>query len=276
MGGMVKKMMGIFPKMLGIFPKWKTKSVKAEAVTETAQTAKEVKFTKFGIGARLLAAFSVVTLLTILMAVVSWFSLGSLTKAEAELIATRIPSITLSLKLANETSQLTSSAAKLKASKTESERNQNYKIIRASISSVSQRLKNIQKIRGGNSKALDDMAKDLEGLSKNFARLNDEVKHRITLNKELGGAGPRLSVDKDILDTELGSLLLPLRMEMIQNADNWNELLDKSVKEARDGSSPSYDTDELSGKGLDLLRFQESVFSFKSKGYLMISLLIQC
>ena len=118
-------MIRMLEKIKTIFQK--VKRTAKPKVKKAAMPDGEVKYSKFGIGLRLIAAFSVVAILTIIISGISWFSLGNLTSAQQDLINQKVPAISLALKLANETTALAASAPRLSTAKTEAERNQSYK-----------------------------------------------------------------------------------------------------------------------------------------------------
>ncbi len=254
----------IFGKIAGLVKKSKkTKQVDGKPV-----------YSKYGIGFRLIAAFSVVVALTLAVSVISWTNLSSLKTAQSDMIDQKVPSISLALKLANETTLLAAAAPQLSNASTNGQRAQSYKRIDISFKKAVKRLNSLNEYMAGDP-AIGKIETSLNRLPPLFGRLNDEVANRIEFSKRRNDAGERLTAVRDVLDSELSSLIVPLRIQIIQNADNWNELLDSSVETALTGTKPSYDTSELSAEGLALLRFQESVFSFKSNGYLMISLLAE-
>ncbi|MCF8467744.1 MAG: HAMP domain-containing protein [Sneathiella sp.] len=234
----------------------------------------EVKYSKFGIGLKLVAAFSVVAVLTVAISGVSWFSLNILTSAEQDLIDQKVPAITLALKLANEATALAASAPKLSTAETEAERNQSYKGIISATKKATEGLVALRQFMEGDP-ALEKIDDSLTKMRTILSDLNGKVRNRIELSDRLNSTGPRLSVARDILDTGLSSLLLPLRMQVIKNSDQWNDVLTKSVDQALTGVKPENDTSELSMEVLGVLGFQEDIFSFKSNGYAMLSLLTE-
>jgi len=241
---------------------------------ESEDAGAEIKYSKYGIGFRLIAAFSVVALMTIAISAISWVNLGRLTTAQADMSEKKVPSIALAFKLASETSKLAAAAPKLSNAKSESQRNQSYKGITRSIKKADERLASLKEFMGGEA-SLIKTEQSLKKLSPLFVRLNDEVSKQLALAKHRTEISKQLNDFRAVLDSELNSMVVPLRIKMINNADNWNEILDGSVEQALSGSKPEYDTSELSAEGLAALRFQESVFSFKSNGYQMISLLAE-
>ncbi|MCC3304413.1 methyl-accepting chemotaxis protein [Sneathiella sp. HT1-7] len=237
-------------------------------------TGGEVKYSKFGIGPRLIAAFSVVAVLTIAISAISWVSLGTITTAQEDLINKKVPSISLALKLANETTALAAAAPQLSTAKTESERLMSIKAIEDTGKKASAQLSSLREFMAGNEflpKIEDGLNKMLESLE----RLNGHVQNRIEHSKQLNTTSPGLSVARDILDTGLSPFLLPLRMQVIENSEKWNELLTQSIDKALAGVRPENDTSKFSQEILQILRFQEEVFSFKSNGYQMLSLLTE-
>jgi methyl-accepting chemotaxis protein len=234
----------------------------------------EKKYSKYGIGIRLISAFSVVALLMVGISAISWVNLGNLTSAQTDMTTQKVPSISLALKLANETTLLAAAAPQLSNSVSDSERSQSYKSITAAVQKAADRLGSLNDFMVGEP-ALEKIDKSLQNLSPLFARLNEEVEKRISLSLLRTDATDRLRAVGEVLDTSLSSLLVPLRIRTVENADAWNELLDTSVDTALSGTKPSYDTGELSSAGLEILKFQENVYSFKSNGYLMISLLAE-
>jgi len=234
----------------------------------------EVKYSKFGIGPRLIAAFSIVAILTIAISAISWVSLGTITTAQEDLINKKVPAISLALKLANETTALAAAAPQLSTAESEAERSRSYKAITNAGKAASERLTSLREYMDGNlslQKIDDGLTKMLDSLS----RLNEQVQKRIEFSKQLSTTVPGLSVARDILDTGLSPLLFPLRMKVIKNSDNWNELLSQSIDQALTGVRPENDTSELSMETLGILNDQDAIYSFKSSGYQMLSLLTE-
>ncbi|MDF2367587.1 methyl-accepting chemotaxis protein [Sneathiella sp.] len=234
----------------------------------------EVEYSKFGIGPRLIAAFSIVAILTIAISAISWVSLGAITTAQEDLINKKVPAISLALKLANETTALAAAAPQLSTARTEAERLLSFKSINNTGKKASEQLSSLREYVNDDEalhKVDDGLTKMLESLT----RLNEQVQQRIEFSKELNSTAPGLSVARDILDTGLGPFLLPLRIRVIENTDKWNEVLSQSVDQALAGTRPKYDTSELSSEIQGILRFQEDVFSFKSSGYQVLSLLTE-
>jgi methyl-accepting chemotaxis protein len=252
-----------------------TRVLKKKHKNEKVASPEDVtEFSKYGIGARLAAAFTVVAILTVAISAISWVSLDRLSEAEHKLTQENVPAISLALKLANETSQLSAAAPQLSNAKSDGERNQSFKGIKLVVNKAEERLKNLNEFMAGDAE-LVKIEESLNRLLPMFERLDDEVKKRLDLAILRGEAGARLNSVRDVLDTEMSALVVPLRMQILNNADRWNELLDDSVSKAQKGNRAEFDTSELSGEGLKILRFQENVFSFKSNGYLMTSLLAE-
>ncbi|MZR31384.1 methyl-accepting chemotaxis protein [Sneathiella litorea] len=237
-------------------------------------TAEEVKYSKFGIGPRLVAAFSIVAILTIAISVISWISLGTITSAQQELNSQKVPAISLALKLANETTALAAAAPQLSTAKTEAERNQSFKAITNAGEKASARLNSLRKYMDGNL-SLQKVDDGLNKMQDSLVRLNEQVQKRIEYSNQLSTTAPRLSGARDTLDTGLSAFLLPLRVQVIENSDNWSKMLSHSVDQALTGVKPDYDTSEYSKEILDILGFQDNIFTFKSNGYQMLSLLTE-
>jgi methyl-accepting chemotaxis protein len=249
-------------------------SVVSGVKTENMDTQGEKTYSKYGISFRLIFAFSIVTLLMLGISVASWISLGNVTGAQTDMTSRKVPSISHALKLANETTLLAAAAPHLSNSETNSERSQNYKTINVAVQAAVDRLGALNAFMVGD-QAVDKVGSSLKELSILFTRLNDEVRKRIELTRLRNVAVERLHAIRDQLDTGLSPLLVPLRIHILENADSWNELIDKSVNTALTGITPRYNTEALSAAGLEALKFQENVFSFKSNGYQMISLMAE-
>ncbi|WP_340150444.1 methyl-accepting chemotaxis protein [uncultured Sneathiella sp.] len=234
----------------------------------------EASYSRFGIGPRLIASFSVVATLTVAISIVSWFSLGTLTSSKKELIDQKVPAITLAMNLANEITTFTAAAPQLSNAKGEAERAQSYKGITNAAKKTSEQLKILQQYMVGN-ESLQKIDDGLVKIQNNLERLNEQVQSRLEYAALLNSTAPRLSVARDILDTGLNSFLLPLRVQVIENSNQWGELLESSVDQALTGVKPRFDTSELSTKPSKILRFQEEIFTFKSSGYQMLSLLTE-
>ncbi len=261
---MMKKIIQFFKKKSSIFKK----KISPE------EAGGEVKYSKFGIGPRLIAAFSIVAILTIAISAISWVSLGVITTAQEELINEKVPAISHALKLANETTALAAAAPQLSTARTEAERLLSFKSITNTGKKASEELSLLSEYLNENA-SLQKVDDGLKKMLESLARLNEQVKQRIEYSKQLQSTAPGLSVARDVLDTGLSSFLLPLRVQVIKNSDKWNEMLSQSVGQALTGVRPKYDTSELSSETLSILRFQEDIFSFKSSGYQMLSLLTE-
>ncbi len=227
---------------------------------------------QFGIGPRLLAAFSVVAVLTVAISVVSWISLGRLSSAEKELVDQQLPAITLALNLANETTALTAATPQLSSATSEAERRQSYNRITDAAKTASERLEALGHYMADDS-SLKDVNVGLTEIQKSLTLLNEQVQTRLEHAARLETVMPKLTEARDVLDTALNTLLLPLRVRMFENADNWKGMLKTAVEEASNGVAGKYDTSTLSRESAAILSTQEDIFMFKSNGYQMLNLL---
>jgi methyl-accepting chemotaxis protein len=239
------------------------------------QSATDIKtYSKFGIGYRLIAAFAVVTILTVVISSIGWFSFDVLTNAQDKTAKHNIPAITLALKLANDTTEIAAIAPQLGSSVSDEERVQNMKDLNSSIDRAKSRLDELNSFISGNA-ALTDIAGDLQQLTPLLAELDSSVSDRL---KNAGLRQQRLKQLEEfrtVLDKGASPLLFPIRMKMFDTSDAWDDLLYESVAAAKEGKDPEYDVDPLKTAATDAMTAQESVFRVQASGFMLVSLLAE-
>ncbi len=239
-----------------------------------AAAASEKTYSKFGIGYRLVAAFAVVSLLTVVISVIGWFSVDVLTRAQDKTATHDIPAITLALKLANDTTEIAAIAPRLGSSATAEERGQNMGSLTRSIEQSKERLGTLNSLIT-DSEALSAISADLQQLEPLLVALDGTVNDRLqkaAIRQELL---KKLEEFRAVLDKGAGPLLFPVRMKMFKTSDAWEELLEQSIETAKAGQEPEYDTAPLTQAATDVLGTQEAVFKVQASGFLMISLLAE-
>lgn len=241
---------------------------------ENQKTTSSDQYSRFGIGYRLISAFSVLTILTIVISAVSWFSVDKLTVANKQTASHDIPSITLALKLANDTTEISAIAPQLGASVTDAERQKNIQNLNTSIQRAKSRLEELNSFSSGN-QALARVTADLQTLEPLLAKLDGSVSTRLRMSKLREERLKQLQEFRNTLKKSASPLLIPVRMQMFGNVENWEELLETSIETALKGEKPEYDTAPLSQASLDAMTAQEAVFSVQSSGFLLISLLAE-
>ncbi len=234
----------------------------------------EKQYSKFGIGFRLISAFSVVTALTILLSGLSWLGFNTLTSAQDKTIKQEVPAITKALKLANDTAQIAALAPQLGSSSSDEERQANITTLNNSINVAKTRLSELNTIEPDNPE-LAKIASSLQTFEPLIVKLDGSVKERLRLSKLRTERLSRLEALREILKKGASPLLFPLRMQMFNNADATEELVESIVEKALSGNKPEYDISALSQETRDILTQQENVFRVQSSGYLLIGLLAE-
>ncbi len=234
----------------------------------------EVQYSRFGIGYRLVSAFSIVTLLTVVISSVSWFSVDKLTDANKQTASNDIPSITLALKLANDTTEIAAIAPQLGSALTDEARQKNIQNLNISIQKAKSRLEELNSFVDEN-QALASVGANLLALEPLIAKLDSSVSTRLQMAKLREERLTQLQEFRKTLKKTASPLLIPVRMQMFNNVDEWEELLENSIEKALNGEKPEYDTGPLSQAALNAMTGQEAVFSVQSSGFLLISLLAE-
>ncbi len=234
----------------------------------------EKKSGKFGIGFRLIAAFSAVTVLTVVISVISWFSFDVLTGAQDKTAKHDIPAITLALKLANDTTEIAAIAPRLGSSSSNEAREQNMGNLKASIDQAKARMAELNSFISDN-KDLSAVSVDLQQLEPLLTALDSNVSDRLKYAALRQERLKQLEEFRSILGKGMSSLLIPVRMSMFKNSDAWEEILEQSIETAKSGGTPDYDTEPLKQAATNALSGQEAVFQVQSSGFLLISLLAE-
>jgi len=198
----------------------------------------EKQYSKFGIGFRLISAFSVVTALTILLSGLSWLGFDTLTSAQDKTIKQEVPAITKALKLANDTAQIAALAPQLGSSSSDEERQANITTLNNSINVAKTRLSELNTIEPDNPE-LAKIASSLQTFEPLIVKLDSSVKERLRLSKLRTERLSRLEALREILKKGASPLLFPLRMQMFNNADATEELVESIVENRFQGISQS-------------------------------------
>lgn len=229
---------------------------------------------KFGIGFRLTAAFAVVSALTIMISGVGWFSLDLLTDAQNEIIEHEVPAITLALELANDTTLIAAAAPQLGFANNNADREASTKSLNTAIQTAKGRLDKLNSFMDEDP-ALLKIDNSLQKLAPMLSELDTLVKKRLELTKLRKEKLTRLTDLREVLKTAIGPLMIPLRIQTFDNSDSMEEMIDAAIETAMGGTRPEYDLSENSQKTLKILQLQESILSFQSNGYLILSLLAE-
>ncbi|MEH6402308.1 MAG: methyl-accepting chemotaxis protein [Sneathiella sp.] len=232
------------------------------------------KYSKFGIGFRLTGAFSVVTVLTIVISGLSWVSIGVLTDAQSNTIEQKVPAIALALRLANDTANIAATTPQLRSSQTDKARQESVSSLGATINIAKTRLEELNSFIEGDA-ALQRIEESIQTLEPLLSQLDGHVKERLRLTTLRLEIMTQLAQLRKTLKTGAQPLLLPLRIKMFDNADTFDEMIEALVEDAKSGTIPEYDFEELHQTNRNVLRFQEDVLSFQSSGYLLLSLLAE-
>ncbi|GLQ05955.1 methyl-accepting chemotaxis protein [Sneathiella chinensis] len=235
---------------------------------------KEQQYTRFGIGYRIIGAFSIATALTIFISTVGWVSLDTLSETQTELTEEQVPVISLALKLANDTAKIAAVGPQLGSARTDEERIASVETLNKDMATAEARLKDLYGYMESNAD-LQNIEVELQAITPLIQELDKLVAERHELAKLRKEKMSRLEVLRMDLKDKTGPLLIPLRIKMFDNADAYDELIDTAIETAMTGIKPEYDTSPLSQSARDVLRFQENIFAFQSNGYQMLSLLAE-
>lgn len=232
------------------------------------------QYSKFGIGFRLTAAFSVVTVLTIIISGLSWVSIGVLTEAQSNTIEQKVPAISLALRLANDTATIAATTPQLRSSSTDLARQESVQNLNTTIGIAKTRLKELNSFVEGDL-ALQRIEESIQTLEPLLTKLDSHVKERLRLTNLRREIMTQLVGLRGTLKTGAQPLLLPLRIRIFDNADTIDEMVESIVEQAKTGTEIEYDLSELHQTNRDVLSFQEDVLTFQSSGYLLLSLLAE-
>jgi methyl-accepting chemotaxis protein len=109
----------------------KLSNVMNDLSTKSVQTQPPV--IKFGIGKRLILAFSIVALMTVFVSGLSWYRLDQLNKAQDRLANYNVPAISAALKLSEKITSLTAMAPLLKSAQTSEERDHHFQTLNKTL-----------------------------------------------------------------------------------------------------------------------------------------------
>ena len=234
----------------------------------------EKKYTKFGLGFRLMASFGAVAAMTVIVSAISWFSMGNLISAQSSMTEEKVPAISLALNLANDTNLLAATAPQLSNAKSGDERMANMQSLQQTVTGAQNRLTTLNQYRK-NDPRLESIASDLQSLTPLFSQLDNLVQERHRLSDIQLSLASQLTGMRENLEKNINPLLLPLKISMLDNAGAWEELLESSIETALAGTEPEYDTAELDSQARGILDFQRSILEFKNYGYFMIGILAE-
>jgi len=229
---------------------------------------------KFGIGFRLIAAFSAVTFLTVIISVIGWYSFDSLSSAQDKTANHDVPAISLALKLANDTTAISAIAPRLGSSTNDAEREQAIESLKVSFEKAKERLAELSRYAEGDP-ALTAIEEDLKQLEPLLNNLNGSVQGRLYFAGLRKERLKQLEEFRAILEKGMSSLLISVRMKMFQTSDAWEELLETSIESAKAGQTPEYDTNPLKQAATDAMGAQEAIFQVQASGFLLIGLLAE-
>ncbi len=249
---------------------WKSKA----NITGKKSIAQKKQYSKFGIGFRLISAFSIVSLLTLIISVVGWVSIDTLTNAQKNIVEEEVPAISLALKLAKDTTLIAAQAPQLGLAATDAERTNSIKELNVAIQTATNRLENLNNFVDDDP-ALVRIGDSLQTLAPLFSELDSLVKKRLSLTALRQEKLKRLEILREVLRKEISPLIIPLRIQAFNAEDEMEELVETAVTTALTGQKPEYDTAALAEAGRQVMFFQETIFSFQSGGYLMLSLLAE-
>jgi len=234
----------------------------------------EKQYSKFGIGFRLISAFSIVTVLTIIISIVSWIGFDILTKAQNKTIELKVPAIANALKLANDTTNITAIAPQLGSSGTDQERQANIENLNMSIQAAKTRLAELNTLVPDNP-ALANIETNLQTLTPLLASLNDSVKKRLRLANLRQKKLSKLKDLRKTLQKGVKPLLTPLRFKMFKIEGDVDDIIEGALKTAKEGGQQTYDSGDIAQKALNILSEQENVLNIRSSGYLLMGLLAE-
>ncbi|MTI10795.1 methyl-accepting chemotaxis protein [Curvivirga aplysinae] len=233
-----------------------------------------LKPSKFGIGKRLISAFSLVSGLTVIISAVSWVSINNLTDAQNDLIKTNVPAITQALNLSNVTTSLAAATPQLNAATNLEEKEASLSQIQATVSEAQNLLDQLLENNPDNS-TLQSIAEDLAIFEPNIQKLAELVGTRHTLQGHVNTITEKLAKLRTSIDTDTNPFLLPLRIQYFDLVDDWKEALGDVEEQVKAGQELDISVSDQEATGLKILNTQRSIFEFRSTGQFLIGVIAE-
>lgn len=190
-----------------------------------AQTQQQAPIIKFGIGKRLILAFSIVASMTVLVSGLSWYNLDKLNQAQHRLATQNVPAITTALKLSEKISNLAATAPLLKSAQSIKERERQFANLNKSLQSALDNLSILSDLID-DQKQIQSLREKLSRFPVQITRLNDIG---ITNNK-LETTRRRLEAQlpsfREIVENEIKPHLFNIKLAILDQQGNMQSHFD--------------------------------------------------
>ncbi|MCZ4281009.1 methyl-accepting chemotaxis protein [Kiloniella laminariae] len=190
----------------------KTSMLTAENLKINEEEAQPV--IRFGIGKRLILAFSVVAAMTIIGSLISWYNLSRLSQAQAQLTLESVPSITSALKLSEEISRLAATAPLLRSATGTEQRDRRFQTLQDSMSAAEGYLASLSTLNVSQD-TIQNIRESLAAIAPEITRLNDlgqESQNFATRRQELETQLPQF---RETAQKEIAPHLIKIRLGII-------------------------------------------------------------
>lgn len=228
---------------------------------------------RFGIGKRLILAFSFVAALSLLIVGVSWLGFSRLITTQSDITDKDVPAISNALSLSAQTNMLLATAPLLAAAKDTNERALHMSNLQVVLGSVQNHIDTLRPL-------IKDQA-ILEEIQNAFTQLPELL---ITLDRNteqrLQYAARRLELSeqvtnfRNVADKALKPYISKVKFSYMGVSDQWVELIE-SLQENPEEAFRSLDTSELELAPLNIATFQNSLLEFQNQSNLLIGIILQ-
>jgi len=232
------------------------------------------KTIRFGIAKRLTLAFGVVGALSVLVSIVSWFSLTQLNETQKSLTTQNVPAISSALILANQSSRLVASAPLLKSAQTSKERENQKNEIEATILQAQAEINHLSLLIKDDIR-IASLREKLNGISPLITRLDEIVSQVLKIEDRRGVLSQKLVTLRKVAQEKIQPLASSVTFKIVDNVDAWTELLEDSIERAKTGEDVDPDLSKLEEAPLNAVAYQSAVLEFKSGANLLIGLLLE-
>jgi methyl-accepting chemotaxis protein len=171
---------------------------------------------RFGIGKKLMLAFGIVSLMTVLVSLIGWVSIERLDNAQSTLASKNVPSITAALKLSEGITSLAASVPLLKTAKTDEERKDQFGKLNQSLKNVDVYLKTLTD-QSNSLDAIKNIKNGLAQLPPLLARLNEIGDLISTTIQQRHGLETKLGTFAGIAEKGIKPHLFNIRLAVLDN-----------------------------------------------------------
>lgn len=161
----------------------------------------------FGIRGRLVLSFSIITLFTIVGAVVAGINFLNINKKMEDVITQNLPEMTYALKLSEESGFISSVSYALVASKTHEEKKQISLLLNSSLAKAQSHLKQLQHLLGEKSPLLIKIKQEVDQIELMLTNLKKSVENHDALLEKLEDMLKQITDFQEKIELELAPII---------------------------------------------------------------------